>query len=174
MMKKWLQMMAAALLLSGSTVNAADTNLGTVQVSVELTDLPQITVQKPGGGWYDTLELKNSTGSDITRYEAQVSVEVNIRNGRDFAVSLVRPMSLTNEADATLIFTHERVQFGSSGTALQTLSSVPLNVSNTIVGGGISTGLYVITVGANEPAGGFRNVAGNYVGELVLMFEAKV
>ncbi|WP_114196288.1 hypothetical protein [Edaphovirga cremea] len=173
-MRVWQQMMAAVLLLSGIAVNAADTPLGTVDVSVELTNLPQITVQKPGGGWYDTLELNNSAGSDVTRYEAQVSVEVNIRNGSDFTVSLVNPMNLTNESDPTLIFTNELVQFGSSGTALQTLSPTPLDFSNTIVGGGISTGLYVITVGANEPAGGFRNVAGNYVGELVLMFAAKV
>ncbi|MBL5861483.1 hypothetical protein JBO49_12740 [Serratia fonticola] len=173
-MRKWLQIMTAALLLSGITVNAADTPLGSVNVSIELTNLPQITVQKPGGGWYDTLRLNNSAGSDVTRYEAQVNVEVNIRNGSDFTVSLVRPMSLTNESDPTLIFINELVQFGSSGTTLQTLSSIPLDFSNTIVGGGISTGLYVITVGANEPAGGFRNVVGNYVGELVLMFEAKV
>lgn len=167
-------MIAAILLLSGITASMAATNLGTVRVSIELTNLPQITVQKPGGGWYDTLELNNSAGSDVTRYEAQVSVEVNIRNGSDFTVSLVRPMSLTNEDDGTLIFTNERVQFGTRATTLQTLSSAPLEFSNTISGGGISTGLYVITVGANEPAGGFRNVAGNYVGELVLMFEAKV
>ncbi|WP_411706250.1 hypothetical protein [Edaphovirga cremea] len=172
-MRVWQQIIAAVLLLPGITANAVD--LGSVDVSILLTNLPQITVEKPGGGWYDTpLELINSEGSDVTRYKAQIEVDVKIRNGSDFTVSLVNPMNLTHESNSALIFTNELVQFGSSGTALHTLSSTPLDFSNTIIGGGISTGRYVISVGANEPAGGFRNVVGNYVGELVLMFEAKV
>ncbi|MFC0227480.1 hypothetical protein [Serratia aquatilis] len=173
-MKLLQQMMMAVFLLTGSTVNAADTALGGVPVSITLTNLVQITVEKPGGGWYDTLTLSNSTGSDITRYQAQVSVQVSMRNARDFRVSLVNPLLLTHETDASLTFTTEQVGFGSSATTLQALSTTPIDLSNPPLVSGSSTGNYLLSVSARQPVGVLGNVSGNYVGKLVMMFEVKV
>ncbi len=173
-MKLWQQAIMAVLLLTGSTVNAADTALGSVPISITLTNLVQITVEKPGGGWYDTLTLSNSVGSDITRYQAQVPVQVSIRNGQDFRVSLVNPLILTHETDAALAFTTEQVGFGSNATTLKTLGTTPVDFSNPIQAGGISTGSYLLSVSARQPTGVLGKISGNYVGKLIMMFEVKV
>lgn len=95
-MKLWQQMIAATLLLPGIAANAVDSPLGGVPITINLTKLPQITVEKPEGGWYDTLALDNSSGRDTTLYQAQVPVKVSIRNERDFSVTLVNPLILTH------------------------------------------------------------------------------
>lgn len=172
-MNVWQQVMAVALLLTGITANAADTPLKGVPITITLTNDPQITVQKPGGGWYDTLALINA-GSDMSLYQAQIPVEVNIRNGSNFRVSLVGLINLAHESKPGLVFTHEKVSFGASATTLQVLSTTPIDFSNTTIGGGGSTGLYVLSVSAREPAGVRDNISGNYVGVLVLLFEPKV
>ncbi|MHA7847798.1 fimbrial protein [Serratia sp. D1N4] len=173
-MKLWQQLIAAALLLSGSSVNAANISLSSVPLSITLTNLPKITIEKPGGGWYDTLTLSNSAGSDITRYQAQVPVQVSIRNERNFMVSLVNPLVLTHETDASLTFTTEQIGFGSSATTLQALSATPVNFSNPALVGDTSTGSYLLSVLARQPVGVLGTIAGSYTGQLVLMFEVKV
>lgn len=173
-MRLWQQVITALLLLTGSTVNAADTVLGGVPINITLTNLIQITVEKPGGGWYDTLTLSNSAGSDITRYQVQVPVQVSIRNGQDFMVSLVNPLVLTHETDAALAFTTEQVGFGSSGTTQKLLDSTPVDFNNPAQVAGTSTGNYLLSVSARQPVGVLGNISGNYVGKLVMMFEVKV
>ncbi|MHA7848225.1 fimbrial protein [Serratia sp. D1N4] len=173
-MRLWQQVITALLLLTGSTVNAADTVLGGVPINITLTNLVQITVEKPGGGWYDTLTLSNSAGSDITRYQVQVPVQVSIRNGQDFMVSLVNPLVLTHETDTALTFTTEQVGFGSNATTQKLLNSTPVDFSNPPQVGGTSTGSYLLSVSARQPVGVLGNVSGSYAGKLVMMFEVKV
>lgn len=55
--------------------------------------------RKPEGGWYDTLALDNSSGRDVTLYQAQVPVKVSIRNESDFSVTLVNPLILTHSTN---------------------------------------------------------------------------
>jgi hypothetical protein len=133
-----------------------------------------MTVEKPGGGWYDQLTLSNSAGSDITLYQAQVEVDVNIRNERDFRVSLVNPLVLTHETESTLTFTTELVGFGSNAGNLQALGTTPVDFSNSVMTGDTSTGRYLLSVSARQPLGVLGAISGSYVGQLVLMFEAKV
>lgn len=174
-MKRWSQKIAALLLLlSGSTVYAANAPLGAVQVSITLTNLPQLRVEKPGGGWYDQLVLSNSSGTDITRYQAQVPVQVSIRNERNFMVSLVNPLVLTHETNGTLAFTTEQVGFGSDAATLQALSAMPVDFSNPALAADTSTGSYLLSVTARQPVGVLGTIAGNYIGTLVLMFEVKI
>lgn len=173
-MRIWQRVMGATLLLTSVMAGADDIPLGGVPVSINLTNLPQITVEKPGGGWYDTLTLSNSAGSDIARYQVQAPVQVSIRNERDFMVSLVEPLLLTHETDATLAFTTEQVAFGSQGAALQALGATPVNFSNPLLSGDTSTGSYVLSIIARQPAGGTRAIAGDYIGKLVLLFEVKI
>lgn len=165
-MKHWQQVMIAVLLLTGSSVNAADTALGGVPVSVTLTNLIQITVEKPGGGWYDTLTLSNSAGSDTTRYQLQVPVQVSIRNGQDFMVSLVNPLVLSHETDASLTFTTEQVAISRNATTLKPLGSTPVDFSNPAPIGGTSTGSYLLSVSARQPLGVLGKISGNYAGKL--------
>ncbi|AHG22702.2 hypothetical protein Z042_07520 [Chania multitudinisentens RB-25] len=173
-MKGWQQVMAAWLLLAGSMVQAAETTLGGVPVAVTLTNLPKITVEKPGGGWYDTVTLSNSAGSDITRYRAQVPIEVKIRNERDFRVSLMNPLVLTHETQPGLAFTTEEVAFGRDAGSLLALGTAPVDFSNPAVVGDTSMGSYLLSVLARQPLGVLGTISGNYVGQLVLMFEVKV
>ncbi|KFK93535.1 hypothetical protein IV04_00445 [Serratia sp. Ag1] len=170
----WQQVAGTVLLLWGGIASAADTALGGVPVSITLTSQPQLTVEKPGGGWYDQLILSNSAGSDITRYQAQVPVQVSIRNERNFRVSLVDPLVLTHENDASLTFTTEQVGFGSSATTLQSLGVTPVDFSNPALVGDTSTGSYLLSVSARQPMGVLGKISGNYVGKLVLLFEVKI
>ncbi|AHG22585.1 hypothetical protein Z042_01855 [Chania multitudinisentens RB-25] len=167
-------MMGVTLLTSVAAGAAGDIPLGNVPISINLTNLPKITVEKPGGGWYDTLALSNSAGSDIARYQVQAPVQVSIRNERHFMVSLVEPLVLTHETNATLAFTTEQVAFGYQGGALQALGSTPVDFSNPALIGGTSTGSYVLSIAARQPAGGTGAIAGNYIGKLVLLFEVKI
>lgn len=173
-MKMWQQVASTVLLLWASAPHAADTALGGVPLSITLTDQPQITVEKPDGGWYDQLVLSNSAGSDITRYQAQVPVQVSIRNERNFRVSLVDPLVLTNENDASLTFTTEQVGFGSSANTLQSLGATPVDFSNSVIVGDTSMGSYLLSVSARQPTGVLGKISGNYAGQLVLLFEVKV
>ncbi|MFZ1874951.1 MAG: fimbrial protein [Chania sp.] len=173
-MKMWKQITGAMLLLHGIVASAADIPLGGVPVSVMLTNLPKITVAKPGGGWYDILTLSNSGGSDVAVYRAQVPVEVEIRNERNFMVSLTEPLVLTHETDTSLTFTTENVSFGNSSTTLQPLSTTPIDFSNPPMTGDISTGDYLLSISGRQPSGVLGNISGNYQGKLVLLFEVKV
>ena len=173
-MRMWQQVAGTVLLLWGGIASAADTALGGVPVSIILTNQPQLTVEKPGGGWYDQLVLSNSAGSDITRYQAQVPVQVSIRNERNFRVSLVDPLVLTHENDASLAFTTEQVGFGSSATTLQSLGATPVDFNNPVLVGDTSTGSYLLSVSARQPTGGLGKISGNYAGKLVLLFEVKI
>lgn len=175
-MKRWQQMIAAALLLPGM-VNAADPTpitLGQVPISINLTNLPKITVEKPGGGWYDTLALDNSSGRDVTLYQAQVPVQVSIRNERNFSVTLVNPLTLTHSTKPSLAFSTAQVEFGTSGTALQALGATPVDFSNPPPTGDTSVGNYQLSVSAHQPPGARGDITGDYVGELLLLFEVKI
>jgi hypothetical protein len=166
--------MGVTLLLTSVVTGAADIPLGSVPVSINLTNLPRITIEKPGGGWYDTLVLSNSAGSDITRYQVQAPVQVSIRNERDFRVSLIEPLVLTHETDASLAFTTEQVAFGLQGSALQTLGATPVDFSNPALIGDTSTGNYWLSIAAHQPVGTTGTIAGNYSGKLILLFEVKI
>ena len=173
-MNHWKQALATVLLLWAGLVSAADTPLGGIPVSITLTQMPKLTVEKPGGGWYDTLALSNSTGSDITRYQAQVPVQVSIRNERHFTVSLVNPLVLTHETKPELTFTTEQVSFGSTPTSLQALSTTPVDFSNPPMVGDTSSGSYLLSLSARQPQGVLGSISGNYLGKLVLLFEVQV
>ncbi|HHQ6558432.1 TPA: fimbrial protein [Serratia fonticola] len=173
-MKLWQQMIAAALLLPGIAANAADSPLGGVPITINLTNLPQITVEKPEGGWYDTLALDNSSGRDVTLYQAQVPVKVSIRNERDFSVTLVNPLILTHSMNPSLTFSTALVEFGSSTTTLQALSATPIDFSNPIPQGDTSVGNYLLSVSAHQPPGVRGDITGDYVGELMLLFEINI
>ncbi|NCG51961.1 hypothetical protein [Serratia fonticola] len=163
----------AMLLVSAVAANSAETPLGGVPVSVMLTNQPKMTVRKPGGGWYDILALSNAAGSDVTRFQAQVSVEVGIRNERNFMVSLLEPLVLTHQTESALVFTTENISFGSNGAAMQTLSVTPVDFINPPLVGDTSTGNYLLSISARQPTGRLGNISGDYQGELVLMFEVK-
>ena len=173
-MRMWQQVAGTVLLLCGGIASAADTALRGVPVNISLTNQPQLTVEKPGGGWYDQLILSNGVGSDITRYQVRVPVQVSIRNERNFRVSLVNPLVLTHESDASLTFTTEQVGFGSSTTTLQSLGATPVDFSNPALVGDTSTGSYLLSVSARQPAGVLGKISGHYIGQLVLLFEVKV
>lgn len=164
----------AILLASGVVANAASTPLGGVPVSVMLTNQPKMTVQKPGGGWYDILALTNAAGSDVTRFQAQVPIEVGIRNERNFMVSLLEPLVLTHQTKTALVFTTENISFGRNAAAMQTLSVIPVDFSNPPMVGDTSTGTYLLSISARQPTGILGNISGDYQGKLVLMFEVKV
>ncbi|MFC0226561.1 fimbrial protein [Serratia aquatilis] len=173
-MRMWQQIIGTMLLCWCSVASTAEIALGGVPVSISLTNLPKITVEKPGGGWYDTMTLSNSTGSDVTRYQAQVPVQVSIRNEHNFQVSLVNPLVLTHTANPSLTFTTEMVGFGSTNGQLQALSATPVDFSNPPATGDTSTGSYLLSVSARQPLGVLGTISGNYLGQLVLLFEVKV
>lgn len=161
-MRIWQRVMGATLLLASMVAGAVDIPLGSVPVSINMTNLPRITIEKPGGGWYDTLTLSNSAGSDIARYRVQAPVQVSIRNERDFRVSLVEPLVLTHETDAALAFTTEQVTFGLQGATAQALGATPVDFSNPSMIGDTSTGNYELSIAARQPTGATGTIAGSY------------
>lgn len=173
-MKLWQQGAGMVLLFWNGVIGAATIPLGGIPLNITLTNLPQITVEKPGGGWYNQLTLSNSAGSDITRYQAQALIQVKIRNDRHFMVSLVNPLVLSHATNTSLTFSTELVGFGSSVTTLQALSATPMNFSNSALVGDTSIGNYLLSVSARQPTGEWGNISGNYQGQLVLLFEVKV
>lgn len=152
----------------------ADSTLGSIPVNVQLTNLPKITVEKPTGGWYDVVELSNSSGSDVTHYEAQLPIKVTIRNERYFMVSLLDPLVLMNENDSTLTFSSEQVSFGTNPTTSKILDKNPSMMTNPPMIGSDSIGNYILSISAYQPKGALGNVSGKYVGKLILMFEISV
>ncbi|WP_222961028.1 hypothetical protein [Providencia rettgeri] len=152
----------------------AEVTLGAIPVQIQLTNLPKITVEKPGGGWYDTLELSNQSGTDVSLYKASVPVRVNIWHEQHFKVSLLGDLVLAHELNPSLTFTVEKIAFGSTLTAQQNLSTVPTAFMNPPLVGDNSTGDYSLSIVARQPNGQLSGIAGHYVGSLTLIFEVDI
>lgn len=152
----------------------AEVTLGAIPVQIQLTNLPKITVEKPGGGWYDTLELSNQSGTDVSLYKASVPIRVNIRHEQHFKVSLLGDLVLAHELNPLLTFTVEKIAFGPTLTTQQNLSTVPTTFMNPPLVGDNSMGDYNLSIVARQPNGQLSGIAGRYVGSLTLMFEVDI
>lgn len=172
-MRIWRKIFYVVILFFSASIRANDIPVGSVPVSIQLTSLPKITVEKPGGGWYDIVELTNASGSDLTRYQVQLPIQISIRNERNFMVSLSESFVLSKENDTSKTFSNEQVSFGSDSDSLQVLGLTPVNFINPPLIGDTSTGNYYLSISAHQPMGSMSSVSGRYISQLVIMFEVK-
>ncbi|CNF99323.1 fimbrial protein [Yersinia frederiksenii] len=155
-------------------VNSAGTpvQLGNIDVKLEVTAQPRIEVERPQGGWYDSIKLDNSR-DDPNIYQSEVPVTVKLRNQTGFRVSVKNPLILTRQAnnvgDPELTFSPAQVYWGRNRTTLQKLTAAP---ETFMVDKGTSSLIstdYVLRISALAPSE--PNNTGKYHGQLTLIFE---
>lgn len=93
--------MIAALifpLLSLPVIASESIEIGTIDVSVQVTEKSKIIVEKTGGGPLTPLTLKHDLHQqDI--YRAQTPVTVKVKRAKGFRVWLAQPLILRHQAD---------------------------------------------------------------------------
>ncbi|HEM8293721.1 TPA: hypothetical protein U2M59_003032 [Providencia stuartii] len=152
----------------------ATEQLGNIPVKIQITNLPKITVEKPGGGWYDIIELENNKGIDTRIYNANIPIQVQIRNEVKFQVSLVDEFVLSNESNPLLNFTIESIGFGTNQNLAKELSLIPTSFENPALVGEESVGNYTLNISARQPEGKIDTIGGKYIGKLILLFEIEI
>lgn len=152
----------------------ANEQLGNIPVKIQITNLPKITVEKPGGGWYDIIELDNNKGIDTRIYQANIPIQVKIRNEVKFKVLLVDEFILSNESNPLLNFTIESISFGTNQNLAKELSLTPTSFENPALVGEESVGNYSLNIIARQPEGKIDSIGGKYIGKLMLLFEIDI
>lgn len=126
-----IKMAITLLLLSWHTCWAA-TPLGDIDVKLEVTAQPRIEIEKPHGGWYNTIKLHNSPENHAV-YEVEVPVAVKLRRQEGYQISIKNPLILTRQSDAfsaiEQTFSPAEVRWGNNRTNLRLLSAVPESFS---------------------------------------------
>lgn len=161
-------------MVSSPTVKAEDITIGYVPVTVTITSTPKITVEKPGGGWYDTLIMENKAGGDVKKYSINAPVKVTLRGSNKFNVSLLEPFQLLSVDHPGQSFNFERVEFGENMQSLMLLSQDPLTFINHMVNDGVYSGVYTLSISAIQPDIDLHEVTGKYTGKIVLLFETSI
>ena len=134
----------------------------------------QVTDDK--GGWFDQgLVMQQLRGSD-SPYETQARLRVISATGA-FQVRMDRPLEIRNAANAAQVFRQPKVSLAAEGNEHKVLAvgqDTQFQNPLTPVAGEDSVGFYDLAISAYPPDGNFKETAGNYIGELSLVFEPVV
>lgn len=168
-----IKLVAISLLLFWRPVSATvPIPLGDVEVKLEVTAQPKIEIEKPTGGWYNNIKLNNSPESP-SLFQAEVPVTVKLRRQEGFSVSIKAPLILSRDTGTAHsvppVFSPAEVKWGKERTNLRPLSTTPaiFTVDN---GSTSQTSTdYLLHISALAPSG--RDIAGEYHGQLTLIFE---
>lgn len=150
-------------------------NLGTIPVSVNIIDMPEIIVQKPNtlNAWYDeTIQLNEQSNG---KYSVSLPIEVLVKSDNKFNISRVNDLILQHENNPSLQFQTEAVNWISSQNQIYPLTNTPLTLPLTSVTNNIASDIFNLEVVAKPPSvptGGLMwDNAGNYFGTLTLLIE---
>ncbi|WP_050127133.1 hypothetical protein [Yersinia enterocolitica] len=146
--------------------------LGDIDVKLEVTAQPRIEVEKPQGGWYDSIKLNPSLENHKV-YQSEVPVTVKLRRQEGFRVSVKNPLVLTRQTDNSgapeAAFSPAEIRWGRDRATLQLLSAIP-EIFIIDKGTTHSVGTdYILQISALAPNG--PDITGKYYGQLTLIFE---
>lgn len=88
---------ALILLLLPLQVRADPIPLGDIDVTLDVTAQPRIEVEKPQGGWYGSIKLKN-TPENHSIYQAEVPITVKLRRQESYRISVKKPLILARHS----------------------------------------------------------------------------
>jgi len=145
----------------------------TSKITATVKGSNKLLVTDDKGGWFDQgLALQQQRGWE-SPYETQARLRIVSTTGA-FQVRMDRPLEIRNTANSAQMFRQPKVSLAAEGGEQKILgvgqdtrfqSPLPL------VAGEDSIGYYGLAISAHPPQGNFKETAGNYVGELSLVFE---
>lgn len=145
----------------------------TSAVTATVTASNRLLITNDMGGWFTQgLAMQQLRGWD-SPYETQARLRIVSSTGK-FQVRLDRPLEIRNTANAAQMFREPKVSLTAEGSDQKVLA-VGLNTQfqnpPAPVAGDDSIGYYQLAISAYPPDGDFKRTAGNYAGELSLVFE---
>ncbi len=145
----------------------------TSRISATVKAANRLLVTDDKGGWFDQgLAMQQQRGWD-SPYEAQARVRIVSSSGA-FQVRMDRPLEIRNAANAAQMFRQPKVSLVAEGGEQRVLAlgqDVKFQNPPAPVAGDDSIGYYGLAISALPPAGNFKETAGDYIGELSLVFE---
>lgn len=168
-----IKIVAILLLLPWQAISAGiPILLGDIDVKLDVTAQPRIEVEKPQGGWYDSIKLQPSLGNHKV-YQSEVPVTVKLRRQEGFRVSVKNSLILIRQSNNSgapeVAFSPAEIRWGRDHTTLQPLSTIP-EIFIIDKGTTHSAGTdYILQISALAPNG--PDIAGKYYGQLTLIFE---
>ncbi|CNH25239.1 hypothetical protein [Yersinia pekkanenii] len=159
--------------------------LGGIEVKLDVITQPLIKVEKPGGGWYNRIQLKSNV-ENPSIYQTEVPITVKLHEQDGYRISVKNPLILTRHAIILRGVTQQghpmvsniqdhqefspaEIRWGSDHTNLRLLSAIPetFYVDNST--SRQTSTHYLLQISAQAPRG--KNTAGKYHGQLTLLFE---
>ncbi|WP_145484692.1 fimbrial protein [Yersinia aldovae] len=163
---------ALILLLLPLQVRADPIPIGDIDVTLDVTAQPRIEVEKPQGGWYGSIKLKN-TPENHSIYQAEVPITVKLRRQESYRISVKKPLILARHSGVMYTsaqeFSPAEISWGTDRANMRQLSAEPETFS---VAKGTSSQIstdYLLRISAQAPSG--LDVTGKYYGQLTLLFE---
>lgn len=166
-------------LLCNTQISHADyiygpVQLGTIPVSVNIMDMPEIFVQKPNtaNDWYnETIQLiEQGNGT----YSVSLPIEVIVKGGNEFNVSRTNDLILEHD-NLGQHFQTQGINWITPQNQSYPLTTAPLTLPLTSGVGGSASDIFNLEVIAKPPTvpigGNLWDVSGNYFGTLTLLFE---
>ncbi|WP_242702644.1 MULTISPECIES: hypothetical protein [Achromobacter] len=133
----------------------------------------RLLVTNDKGGWFDQgLPMQQLRGWD-SPYETQARLRIVSSTGA-FLVRMDRPLEIRNTANTAQMFRQPEVFLAAEGgerKALAVGQDTKFQNPPAPVAGEDSIGYYRLAISAYPPQGNFKETAGNYIGELSLVFE---
>lgn len=155
-------------------VNIVVTGKTTSRISATVRAPNKLLVTDDKDGWFDQgLAMQQQRGWD-SPYETQARLRIVSSSGA-FQVRMDRPLEIRNAANAAQMFRNPKVTLALEGGEQKVLAvgqDARFQNPQALVVGEDSIGYYGLSISALPPAGTFRETAGNYVGELSLVFES--
>ncbi|WP_088157673.1 hypothetical protein [Achromobacter xylosoxidans] len=159
--------------VAASAVDIVLTGDTTSRITATVRAANRLLVTDDKGGWFDQgLAMQQLRGWE-SPYETQARLRVVSSSGA-FQVRMDRPLEIRNTANAALVFRRPKVSLAAEDGEQKTLEvgqDVKFENPFAPVAGEDSIGYYGLAISAYPPEGNFKETAGNYVGELSLVFE---
>ncbi|HHA0036995.1 TPA: fimbrial protein [Yersinia enterocolitica] len=160
------------LLLLSWQVRADVIPLGDINVMLEVTAQPRIEVEKPLGGWYNSIKLTNSSENHAL-YQAEVPITVKLRRHESYCVSVKQPLILARHSGVMYTqvqkFSPAKISWGTDHANMRPLSNKPETFSTGKNTANQTSTDYLLHISAHSPNG--PDIAGKYHGQLTLLFE---
>ncbi|WP_088138407.1 hypothetical protein [Achromobacter xylosoxidans] len=159
--------------VAAAAVDIVLTGDTTSRITATVRAANRLLVTDDKGGWFDQgLAMQQLRGWE-SPYETQARLRVVSSSGA-FQVRMDRPLEIRNTANAALVFRRPKVSLAAEDGEQKTLEvgqDVKFENPFAPVAGEDSIGYYGLAISAYPPEGNFKETAGNYVGELSLVFE---
>lgn len=146
--------------------------LESIDVKLDVTAQSRIEIEKPQGGWYDSIKL-NPSPENHKIYQSEVPVTVKLQRQEGFRVSIKNPLILIRQTNSSgtpeVAFSPADIRWGHDRTTLRSLSAIP---EIFIIDKGMTHSVgtdYILQISALAPNG--ADIAGKYYGQLTLIFE---